>query len=138
MDLSPNGSAQFESGEFKPLLTQEYTISGEVVYPADDVPQNDTITAKANLSGIAESPFDEFRLEIRRAGPGTLFFDYSAPSVGARLAVYDVSGKLVDFFFLEPGSDKSLRYDSAGLLRGIYFARLCINKRSLSRKFIVY
>lgn len=139
IDLLSNGTAQFESMEYEPASSQEYTLFGEVVYPADGAPQNDTVSAKANLSGTEEFPLRELLLEIRHGERGVVFFDYSAPSSGARLSVYDVSGKLVDFFSLEPGSGKSLRYESCGLLRsGVYFARLYVDNGSLTRKFIVY
>lgn len=138
IDVSPDGTSQFESREYKPVFTGDCVLVGEVVYPADEAPQNDTVSAQAVLTGIAEAPSDELRLEIRRAEQGTLFFNYSAPSNGARLAIYDAGGRLVDAFPLEPGSDKSLLYNHDRSLRsGVYFARVSLPQRSLTRKFVI-
>ncbi len=138
MNVSSSGNAQFESGQWMPSSTKEYRLFGEVVYPADEAPQNDTVSAQAALTGVAELPLHELRLEVRPENPGGVFFDYSAPSNGARLAIYDSGGRLVDAFLLEPGSDRSLLYNYERSLRsGVYFARVSLAQRSLTRKFVI-
>ena len=125
---------------FSPPASTRYTFFGEVVYPADEVPLNDTTSTEVDLSAIAEShPKLEPKLCARWLATGSLVIvEYASPDENCDLALYEASGRIVSRFAVHKTDDDVIRWQPAEpLAQGVYFVRLAAGQASFTKKITV-
>jgi len=127
-------SLEFVSFEpWEPPLTKAYTVWAEVIYPADEAPQNDTMSSGlAPLATTEVRPPGILKLNVNRDGE-TLFIEHSAP--GGRITILDVTGRQVDEIPIGVNNEGTLQYPLDKLPDGVYFVNLATSQGSLLRRF---
>lgn len=124
-----------EFGPWTPPESKEYILFAEVVYPADEVPPNDTMSVTLYLPGVAETrPTGSLRLDIRWLEDGVLLVECSGTD--SDLTIYDANGRLVDLLDINKYSEGAIRY-RPDLSQGVYFIRLSTSQGSVTRKFAI-
>lgn len=124
-----------EFGPWMPPESKEYTLFAEVVYPADEVPPNDTVSVTVHLSGITETrSTGPLQLDIRWLEEGVLLIECCGTDTD--LTIYDANGRLVDILDINKYSEGAIRY-RPDLSQGVYFIRLSTSQGSVTRKFTI-
>ncbi len=138
ISLSASEDKEFSFG-FSPPASNRYTICGEVVYPADEVPPNDTVSIEVDFTAIAESkPAPEPKLNARWLADGILSIEYVVDKEKSTLALYDANGRVIKRFDLNQTPAGSIHWQpEQSLAHGVYFAKMSTARGSLTRKLVL-
>lgn len=125
-------------GPWMPPESKTYTLFAEIVYPADEVPPNDTLSCSVYMEAVTEAPFGEtYRLNTRWTDEGVLYVEYAFAGKKAELGIYDITGQEVASVSLAAGNQRTFYYQpQVELPCGIYFARLVATQRTMTDKCV--
>jgi L-ascorbate metabolism protein UlaG (beta-lactamase superfamily) len=122
-----------------PPGTGEYTLVGEAIFPADEVPPNDTVSTKVNLVGITETKTAlRPTLSAHWLADGILFIEYASAGTKAELCLYDAQGRLVNRFGLNKTPTGVIRWlPEKPLAQGCYFLKMSTARGPLTQKLVL-
>jgi hypothetical protein len=138
VDVSGGQVQPHQFDPWTPPTSKEYTLFAEVVYPADEVPPNDTLSCSVYMEGVTESSLGEtHRLNVCWTREGILQIEYAFPESQAELKIYDVAGQEVAAVVLDAGNQGMFSYRPPfELPSGVYFARLVTSQKAVTDKVV--
>lgn len=138
ISLSAGEDKEF-SFAFSPSATNRYTITGEVVYPADEVPPNDTVSIEVDFTAITESkPAPAPKLNAHWLADGLLSIEYVVEKEKSTVALYDANGRVIKRFDVNQASTGRIRWQpEQPLAHGVYFAHMSTAHGSLTQKLVL-